>query len=171
MLGISVLAALFLANSIWSDEYFHFLENKLGFQFNDVSFLKYSLHHWINDGLMSIFFFVVGLELKREIVAGELSNPRKALLPVGEALGGMCSRTTACSAIQRSLSEIGFCGKSGQYSGVAGQNWCRSFCGRENLLFSSTPCRAQQLTPGACHTRSQKYSPYCRPCSLRHAGQ
>lgn len=89
ILGISVLAALFLANSIWSDEYFHFLENKLGFQFNDVSFLKYSLHHWINDGLMSIFFFVVGLELKREIVAGELSNPRKALLPIGAALGGM----------------------------------------------------------------------------------
>ena len=89
VLGISVLAALFLANSTWSDEYFHFLENKLGFQFNDVSFLKYSFHHWINDGLMAIFFFVVGLELKREIVAGELSNPRKALLPVGAALGGM----------------------------------------------------------------------------------
>lgn len=89
VLGISVLAALYLANSSWSDEYFHFLENKIGFQFNDVSFLKYSLHHWINDGLMAIFFFVVGLELKREIVAGDLSNPRKALLPIGAALGGM----------------------------------------------------------------------------------
>ncbi|HEY8399989.1 MAG TPA: Na+/H+ antiporter NhaA, partial [Cytophagaceae bacterium] len=50
---------------------------------------EYSLHHWINDGLMAIFFFVVGLELKREIVAGELSNPRKALLPIGAAIGGM----------------------------------------------------------------------------------
>lgn len=89
VLGISVLVALYLANSQWSYQYFHFLENKFGFQFNDVSFLKYSLHHWINDGLMSIFFFVVGLELKREIVAGELSNPRKALLPIGAALGGM----------------------------------------------------------------------------------
>lgn len=89
VLGISVLAALYLANSPWSDEYFHFLENKIGIVFNDVSFLKYSLHHWINDGLMAIFFFVIGLELKREIVAGELSNPRKALLPIGAALGGM----------------------------------------------------------------------------------
>ena len=89
VLGITVLVALYLANSPWSYQYFHFLENKLGFHFNDVSFLKYSLHHWINDGLMSIFFFVVGLELKREIVAGELSNPRKALLPIGAALGGM----------------------------------------------------------------------------------
>ncbi len=89
VLGISVLVALYLANSPWSFQYFHFLENKFGFVFNDVSFLKYSFHHWINDGLMSVFFFVVGLELKREIVAGELSNPRKALLPIGAALGGM----------------------------------------------------------------------------------
>ncbi len=89
VLGLSVIAALFLANSSWSDEYFHLLENKIGLQFNDTSFLKYSLHHWINDGLMAIFFFVIGLELKREIVAGELSNPRKALLPIGAALGGM----------------------------------------------------------------------------------
>src|SRR5690606_15771887 len=48
-----------------------------------------SLQHWINVGLMAIFFFVVGLELKREFVAGELSNPRKALLPIIAALGGM----------------------------------------------------------------------------------
>ncbi|HUN04927.1 MAG TPA: Na+/H+ antiporter NhaA, partial [Niabella sp.] len=51
--------------------------------------LEYNLHHWINDGLMAVFFFVVGLELKREIVAGELSNPRKALLPIAAAIGGM----------------------------------------------------------------------------------
>ncbi len=89
VLGISVLLAMFLANSFWSEEYFHFLENKIGFQFNDKSFLKFSLHHWINDGLMAIFFFVIGLELKREIVAGELSNPRNALLPIGAAIGGM----------------------------------------------------------------------------------
>lgn len=89
VLGVSVIIAIFLANSPWSEQYFHFLENKIGFGFNDVSFLKYSLHHWINDGLMAIFFFVVGLELKREIVAGELSSPRKALLPIGAAVGGM----------------------------------------------------------------------------------
>ncbi|MFV0392436.1 MAG: Na+/H+ antiporter NhaA [Paludibacteraceae bacterium] len=89
VLVISVIVALFFANSPWAGEYFHVLENKIGFQFNDTPFLKYSLHHWINDGLMAIFFFVVGLELKREIVAGELSNPRNALLPIGAAIGGM----------------------------------------------------------------------------------
>ena len=47
------------------------------------------LHHWINDGLMAIFFFVVGLEIKREILAGELSSWKKSILPIGAALGGM----------------------------------------------------------------------------------
>jgi NhaA family Na+:H+ antiporter len=51
--------------------------------------LEYSIHHWINDGLMAIFFFVVGLELKREFIGGELSSPRKALLPIVAAIGGM----------------------------------------------------------------------------------
>lgn len=89
VLGISVIIAMFLANSAWSESYFHFFEYKFGFTFNGTSFLTYSIHHWINDGLMAIFFFVVGLELKREIVGGELSNPRKAMLPIGAALGGM----------------------------------------------------------------------------------
>ena len=89
VLGISVIVALILANSPWSEHYFHFFENKIGFQFNGESFLNYSIHHWINDGLMAIFFFVLGLELKREIVGGELSNPRKALLPIGAAFGGV----------------------------------------------------------------------------------
>ena len=89
VLGISVIVALILANSPWSELYFHFFENKIGFQFNGESFLNYSIHHWINDGLMAIFFFVLGLELKREIVGGELSNPRKALLPIGAAFGGV----------------------------------------------------------------------------------
>lgn len=89
VLGISVIIALFLANSPWHHEYHHFFEQKLGFQFNGSTYLEYSFHHWINDGLMAIFFFVVGLELKREIVAGELSNPRKALLPIAAAIGGM----------------------------------------------------------------------------------
>ena len=89
MLGISVILALFLANSPWADQYFQILGHKIGFEFNNQSFLRYSILHWINDGLMAIFFFVVGLELKREIVAGELSNPRKAILPIGAAIGGM----------------------------------------------------------------------------------
>jgi NhaA family Na+:H+ antiporter len=89
VLGICVAVALFLANSPWSEEYFHFFEHKFGFRFDGKSYLEFSIYHWINDGLMAIFFFVVGLELKREIVGGELSNPRKALLPIAAALGGM----------------------------------------------------------------------------------
>ncbi|MDD4661584.1 MAG: Na+/H+ antiporter NhaA, partial [Massilibacteroides sp.] len=89
VLGISVLVALFLANSPWSETYFSFFEHKLGFRFDGQTYLEYSIHHWVNDGLMAIFFFVVGLELKREIIAGELSNPRKAILPISAAIGGM----------------------------------------------------------------------------------
>ncbi|WP_086475672.1 MULTISPECIES: Na+/H+ antiporter NhaA [Arenibacter] len=89
VLGISVIIAMILANSPLSEYYFSFFEQKLGFQFNGESFLNYSLLHWINDGLMAVFFFVLGLELKREIVGGELSNPRNALLPIGGALGGV----------------------------------------------------------------------------------
>jgi NhaA family Na+:H+ antiporter len=89
VLGICVVIALFLANSPWSEEYFHFFEHKFGLRFDGKSYLEFTIHHWINDGLMAIFFFVVGLELKREISGGELSNPRKALLPIAAALGGM----------------------------------------------------------------------------------
>lgn len=89
VLGICVIIALILANSPFSEQYFGFFEHKLGFTFDGRNYLEYNLHHWINDGLMAIFFFVVGLELKREIVAGELSNPRKAMLPIIAAAGGM----------------------------------------------------------------------------------
>lgn len=89
VLGISVIIALILANSNLSHSYHHFFEQRLGFQFDGQSYLEFSLHHWVNDGLMAIFFFVVGLELKREIVGGELSNPRKALLPIAAAIGGV----------------------------------------------------------------------------------
>ena len=89
LLGISVIIALVLANSPLSAAYHHFLEQTFGFRWNGKVFFDFTLHHWINDGLMSIFFFVVGLELKREIIGGELSNPRKAMLPIVAAIGGM----------------------------------------------------------------------------------
>lgn len=89
VLGISVIIALILANSGWAQGYHHVLEHRLGFQWNGTAYFEFNLHHWINDGLMAIFFFVVGLELKREIISGELSDPRQAILPIGAALGGM----------------------------------------------------------------------------------
>jgi len=81
------VAALVWANSPWADQYFALAKTKLGFSWSELSY-KHSLAHWIKDGLMAIFFFVVGLEIKREVVVGELSSFRRAALPVTAALGG-----------------------------------------------------------------------------------
>jgi len=86
----SALLALGLANSPFSGDYHHFLETKIRLGFGErVSSM--TLHHLINDGLMAIFFFLVGLEIKREILVGELATFRKALLPAVAALGGMAA--------------------------------------------------------------------------------
>jgi len=82
------VAALVIANSPWAQMYDDLLHTYIGVSWGDTSF-KLSLHHWINDGLMVIFFFVVGLEIKRELVVGELSSAEKAVLPVAAAVGGM----------------------------------------------------------------------------------
>ncbi|MDR0995757.1 MAG: Na+/H+ antiporter NhaA [Tannerella sp.] len=90
VLGVCVVVAMLLANSPWAHDYFGFFEHKLGFRFDGRPYLEFDLHHWINDGLMAVFFFVVGLELKRELMpGGSLSSPRKALLPIIAAIGGM----------------------------------------------------------------------------------
>ena len=89
VLLLSVALAMVLANTNVATSYFHFFEQKVGFIINGQPFLDYSLHHWINDGLMAIFFFVVGLELKREFIGGELADIRNTLLPIGAAIGGM----------------------------------------------------------------------------------
>ncbi|WP_413512661.1 Na+/H+ antiporter NhaA [Myroides odoratus] len=89
ILFLAALIAIFMANSVWADQYTAFWEgNHIAFSFNDFT-LNHSLKHWVNDGLMAIFFFVVGLELKRELTTGELSSPKKAMLPIVAALGGM----------------------------------------------------------------------------------
>lgn len=92
LLFICAIIAMVLANSSYSDWYTSLWhdEFQLGFRHHgtDYEFGK-SLHFWINDFLMVIFFFVVGLEIKRELLVGELSTPRKALLPVVAAIGGM----------------------------------------------------------------------------------
>ena len=79
--------ALIWANSTWGQYYYELSHTYLGVRFGDAEF-KLTLSYWIKDGLMAIFFFVVGLEIKREIVVGELSSIDKAMLPVGAALGG-----------------------------------------------------------------------------------
>ncbi|QQS31180.1 MAG: Na+/H+ antiporter NhaA [Sphingobacteriales bacterium] len=84
----SAFLALLLSNSPWHEEFHHLWEIEFSIRFGNFDITK-NLHHWINDGLMAVFFFVVGLELKREIVAGELSSPKNAVLPIAAAIGGM----------------------------------------------------------------------------------
>ena len=89
VLILSVTLAMILANSNLAESYSHFFEQEVGFIVNGEPYLNYSLHHWINDGLMAMFFFVVGLELKREFIGGELADIRNTILPIGAAIGGM----------------------------------------------------------------------------------
>lgn len=89
LLFLSALAAMVVANSSWGAEWYHHVwEQEINLSFGERS-LTLDLHHFINDGLMSIFFFLVGLEIKREFLTGELSAWRKAALPIGAAIGGM----------------------------------------------------------------------------------
>lgn len=87
LMGTAVLA-LVLANGPLASVYEHVLHTLIGINIGSWS-LEMSLHHWINDGLMALFFFVVGLELKRELLVGELAKPRHAALPIAAAIGGM----------------------------------------------------------------------------------
>lgn len=88
MLLAAALIALTLANSPWSAHFLSFWETPIGLQIGRLDFTR-SAHHWINDGLMTLFFFVVSLELKREFALGELRRPRAAALPFMAAIGGM----------------------------------------------------------------------------------
>lgn len=82
------LLALAWANSPWAGAYFGLWEAKLSFHFAFIHIDK-SLHHWINDGLMTLFFFLVGMEIKHEAVHGHLSSLKHAALPIVAAAGGM----------------------------------------------------------------------------------
>ena len=87
LLMAAALIALVWANSPFADSYISLWQTPLTIGVGDVS-LSESLHVWINDGLMAIFFLVVGLEIKREVLVGELASPRRAILPIAAALGG-----------------------------------------------------------------------------------
>ncbi len=89
VLGLSVVVALVIANSPMREAWAHIFEQHFGFVFGGKTYFDFSLEHWINDGLMSLFFFVVGLELKREFISGELREVKKVLLPIGAAVFGM----------------------------------------------------------------------------------
>jgi len=85
---ICAVIALVIANSPLHDEYEHFLHTEIGINMGSAEF-SLSIHHWINEALMAMFFFIMGLELKRELMVGELSSPKQALLPIMAAIGGM----------------------------------------------------------------------------------
>ena len=87
LMGMAVLA-LVLANGPLAAAYEHLIHTPISIAVGRWG-LEMSLHHWINDGLMALFFFVVGLELKREMLVGELANPRHAVMPIAAAVGGM----------------------------------------------------------------------------------
>src|SRR5438093_3512640 len=85
---ITAVAALVWANSPWQTVYAELWHIPIGFRFGSFAFER-DLHFWINDGLMTVFFFVVGLEIRREIHSGGLSEVRRAALPLAAAVGGM----------------------------------------------------------------------------------
>lgn len=94
LLMVVVLIALILANSPWGDAYAAFWNYEVHLQIGEFNFFSHNGHHltlmtFINDALMAIFFFTVGLEIKREVLVGELSSFRQALLPIVAACGGM----------------------------------------------------------------------------------
>ena len=88
LLLVATLTAVALSNSPLGPAFHSLWEQELGFTFNDVGY-RMSLLHWINDGLLTIFFLVVGLEIKREFTVGHLANRRSAALPIAAAIGGM----------------------------------------------------------------------------------
>jgi NhaA family Na+:H+ antiporter len=101
VLLVAALLALVWANSPWDEAYFELWATAISV---DASLLAVdlSLQHWVNDGLMTVFFFLVGLEIKRELAHGELSSPRRALLPAAAALGGMVAPAAIYSLLNLS---------------------------------------------------------------------
>lgn len=88
ILLLATVVAVTATNSIWSEPFLGFWEMRIGFYIGPLDIGR-SLRRWITDGLMTVFFFVVALELKRELVLGELRSLRMAALPLAGALGGM----------------------------------------------------------------------------------
>jgi NhaA family Na+:H+ antiporter len=88
VLILCTFISIVIANSFLGDGYLHFWHTEAGFEIGNLT-LKYSIEHWVNDGLMAIFFLLIGLEMERELYIGELSDLKNATLPVFAAVGGM----------------------------------------------------------------------------------
>jgi NhaA family Na+:H+ antiporter len=101
----AALVAFAWANSPWADLYGHMQHIEAGVTLGGAG-LHLSLAHWVNDGLMAIFFFVVGLEIKRELLCGELAGWQRAALPVAGALGGMVVPALVYAWLNRGLPSI-----------------------------------------------------------------
>jgi NhaA family Na+:H+ antiporter len=89
LLVIAAVAAMIWANSPWWESYFEFWGEHLVISIGDHEMLSFTVREWVNDVAMVLFFFVVGMEIKREVTQGELRDPKQAALPVVAALGGM----------------------------------------------------------------------------------
>jgi NhaA family Na+:H+ antiporter len=94
----SAMLAMAWANSPWGDSYRDFWHAKLAVSVGGYSH-EMSLEHWVNDGLMAAFFLLVGLEIKRELLMGELATPRRASLPIAAAIGGMVAPASIYAAL------------------------------------------------------------------------
>ena len=111
VLFLSVVVAIIWANSAWSHSYHELWETKFAISFAGHGFDQ-PLHIWINDGLMAIFFFLIGLELKREFMAGELSSIKKASLPMMAAVGGMLVPALIYTVFNKGLSSSTWLGNT-----------------------------------------------------------
>ena len=117
------IAAMVWVNSPWDKSYLHLQHAPIGFYFGNHRF-SLSLLHWINDGLMAIFFLFAGMEIKKEVISGELSSLKKMSLPMVAALGGMVVPALIYFSINP--------------SGVAAKGWGISH-GHGHCLFSRNP--------------------------------
>ncbi len=90
ILILCTITSIFIANSYFGKGFLDFWHTKVGFEVSGIA-LKYSVEHWINDGLMAVFFLLIGLEIERELYIGELSDLKNATLPIFAAIGGMAT--------------------------------------------------------------------------------
>jgi Na+:H+ antiporter, NhaA family len=93
ILILCTITSIAIANSHFGKGYLDFWHTKVGIEVGATISLKYSVEHWINDGLVAIFFLLIGLEIERELYVGELSKLKNALLPIVAAIGGMATPT------------------------------------------------------------------------------